>query len=287
MTLTIQATKESGFCVPETSILPKNKSPSPTVSKKKNRKGGLSMFLSGALDDAPKDVAPLPPTPKSEGPAWGGVKVSKGPASLREIQSEQSKIWQYQPTSRRDKEEDLGDSKSDGRILLSSFLASKPIPMFSTGTSQSHDVERSTPPWQSSGTPPFSRPSLRDIQLQQVHEFLSLSLNFDCRKISYIVKAMSNFHHVLPLPPNLRFFIPVYLTQGKHHQSLSHSPKTKVSGFSVASGQGSPSDSPGMNRWFKPEVDIPSSIRSIQIEEKAMKDLKRFYSSVKIVKNQS
>ena len=75
--------------------------------------------------------------------------------------------------------------------------------------------------------------------------------------------------------------------QGKHHQSLSHSPKTKVAGFSVTTGQGSPSDSPGMNRWFKPEVDSPSSIRSIQMEEKAMKDLKRFYSSVKIVKNQS
>lgn len=78
-----------------------------------------------------------------------------------------------------------------------------------------------------------------------------------------------------------------HLKQGKQHQSLSHSPKTSVSGFSVTSGQGSPSDSSGMSRWFKPEVDAPSSIRSIQIEEKAMKDLKRFYSSVKIVKNQS
>nr|GLL27197.1 uncharacterized protein LOC109156633 [Ipomoea trifida] len=53
------------------------------------------------------------------------------------------------------------------------------------------------------------------------------------------------------------------------------------------SGQGSPSDSSGLNRWFKPEVEMPSSIRSIQIEERAIKDLKRFYSSVKVVKNQS
>ncbi|CAE5966035.1 unnamed protein product [Arabidopsis arenosa] len=67
----------------------------------------------------------------------------------------------------------------------------------------------------------------------------------------------------------------------KKQQSLSHSPKTKTSGFTVASGQGSPSDSPGTNRWFKPEIDAPSPIRSIQIEEKAMKDLRRFYSSVK------
>ncbi|KAG8648028.1 hypothetical protein MANES_09G139100v8 [Manihot esculenta] len=73
--------------------------------------------------------------------------------------------------------------------------------------------------------------------------------------------------------------------QGKQKQNNSHSPKTRTAGFSIASGQGSPSDSPGVSRWFKPEVNTPSSIRSIQIEEKAMKDLKRFYSTVKIVKN--
>lgn len=62
----------------------------------------------------------------------------------------------------------------------------------------------------------------------------------------------------------------------------------KMAGFSVPpTGQGSPSDSPGMNRWFKPEVEATSSIRSIQIEERAIKDLKRFYSSVKVVKNPS
>ena len=183
MTLTSQATKESGFCVQETSDLPKKKSPSTVVSKKKNRKGGLSMFLSGALDEVPKDVAPFPPTPKSEGPAWGGARISKGPASLREIQSEQNRIWVNQPTHSRDKEEDLGDSKSDGKkIPLSSFLASKPIPMVSTRTLQSHDGERSTPPWQSSGTPPISRPSLREIQMQQVQEYYPSHFYFDCKR---------------------------------------------------------------------------------------------------------
>ena len=77
------------------------------------------------------------------------------------------------------------------------------------------------------------------------------------------------------------------MQQGKKLQTLSHSPKVKTAGFSIATGQGSPSDSTGPNRWFKPEVDTPSSIRSIQIEEKAMKDLKRFYSSVKVVKDHS
>ncbi|KAG7960331.1 hypothetical protein I3843_10G117400 [Carya illinoinensis] len=226
----------------DTSVLPKNKISLPMHSKKKNKKGGLSMFLSGALDDTQKDVPP--PTPRSEGPAWGGPKIAKGCTSLREIQDEQSKI-KASPSSRiKDQVEDISDGKSDGKILLSSFLPSNPIPMVvSACTSQASDDERSTPPWAASGTPPhLSRPSLRDIQKQQ---------------------------------------------KVKQQQSFSHSPKTRMTGFSVAAGPGSPSDPPGLNRWFKPEVDTPSSIRSIQTEEKAMKDLKRFYSSVKIVKNQS
>lgn len=239
-----QATKESPFCVHDSSVMLKSRNLLPTSSKKKNKKGGLSMFLSGALDDTAKDVAPTPPTPKSEGPAWGGAKISKERTSLRDIQDEQSKIKVNQPARSKDQVEHFSDGKSDGKILLSSFLPSTPIPVVSVHTSQPSDGETSTPPWAASGTPPqVSRPSLRDIQKQQ--------------------------------------------KQGKQQQSLSHSPKTKTTGFSVATGQGSPSDSAGLNRWFKPEVDTPSSIRSIQIEEKAMKDLKRFYSSVKIVKNQS
>lgn len=165
MTLTTQATEESVFCVEENSDLQKTKSPPPKVSKKKNRKGGLSMFLSGALDDVPKDVPP--PTPKIEGPAWGGPKIAKGHTSLREIQSEQSKNRGGWSSSGKDKEEDRGEGQ-EGKIRLSSFLPSKPIPTALTHTSRGRDGDRCTPPWKSSGTPPLSRPSLRDIQMQQV-----------------------------------------------------------------------------------------------------------------------
>ncbi|KAH1149870.1 hypothetical protein GYH30_044067 [Glycine max] len=223
----------------------KAKGPSPKASKKKrSKKGGLSMFLSGALDEAPKEVAPPPPTPtpKHEGPAWGGAKFTKGSASLREIQDEQSKIKVNKPAGSKDKVEDLSDFGSGGKIKLSSFLPSSPIPVTSSRSSQVSDGEISTPPWAASGTPPQpSRPSLRHIQMQQ----------------------------------------------GKKQQSLSHSPKTTTAGFSIPTCQGSPSETTGVSRWFKPEVETPSSIRSIQIEEKAMKDLKRFYSSVKIVRKQS
>ncbi|XVF06631.1 hypothetical protein REPUB_Repub06bG0066400 [Reevesia pubescens] len=241
-TIADRASKESTFFVQkkDSSVQGKDKCTSQTATKKKNRKGGLSMFLSGALDDTPKHVTPPPPTPRTEGPAWGGAKVSKGSASLREIQDEQSKIQVNQLSGSKNQVEDHFDGRSEGNILLSSFLQSKPIPVVSVQVSQASDVERSTPPWAASGTH-LSRPSLRDIQMQQ----------------------------------------------GKQLQNISNSPKMKMAGFSVASGQGSPSDSPGMNRWFKPEVEARSSIRSIQIEERAMKDLKRFYSSVKVVKNLS
>ncbi|XP_015970983.1 uncharacterized protein LOC107494467 [Arachis duranensis] len=221
------------------------KGQTPKVSKKKNKKGGLSMFLSGALDDVPEEVNPPPtPTPRNEGPAWGGAKFTKGSASLRDIQDEQSKIKGNQLSMTKSKVEDLSDFGSSGKVKLSSFLPSSPIPVVPaapTRGSHASDADISTPPWVASGTPPQLRPSFRDIQMQQ----------------------------------------------GKKHQSVSHSPKTSTAGFTIATGQGSPSESTLVSRWFKPEVDTPSSIRSIQIEEKAMKDLKRFYSSVKIVRKQS
>ncbi|XP_047975718.1 uncharacterized protein LOC125218153 isoform X1 [Salvia hispanica] len=222
--------------------VPLNATASPTASKKKNRKGGLSMFLSGALDDVPKTVAPPPPPvvmPKSEGPAWGGAKASQGPKSLRIIQDEQSKI-ETKPTKKKESEDH--SEGNNGKLPLSSFICSSPIAMTPARKAPIPDGDRNTPPWAASGTPPsLSRPSLRDIQFQQ----------------------------------------------GKQQLGVSHSPKNSTTGFSVMNGLGSPSESAGSNRWFKPEVDAPSSIRSIQIEERAIKDLKRFYGNVRIVKNQS
>lgn len=225
----------------DTPDLVKSKTSLPVATKKKSRKGGLSMFLSGGLDKPAKEVITPPPPPKVEGPAWGGAKVSKASSSLRAIQDEQSKWKGGLPAKGKDKPEQLSEDKGSRKLSLTSLMPSKPIPVVAACSLQLSDGDKSTPPWASSGTPPhLSRPSLRDIQMQQ----------------------------------------------GKHH-SMAHSPKTRTAGFSVSTGQGSPSDSGVPSRWFKPEVDSPSSIRSIQIEEKAMKDLKRFYSSVRIVRNHS
>ncbi|CAA6653770.1 unnamed protein product [Spirodela intermedia] len=250
--------------------------PGEPVQEEEEQEGGLSMFLSGALDDSSKGAAPPPPLPlpllpKSEGPAWGGAKVSKGAASLRDIQDEQSRTSADRPGNKKLEAGpvEIGDP---GKIQLSSLLPvaalsspipvssarlaapsrpipvssarlvaapSSPIPVSPARLAAAPEGERSTPPWSSSGSSPtLSRPSLRDIQMQQ-----------------------------------------------QQQQCMAHSPKLRTSGFAAAppGGAGSPSES-AASRWFKPEADAPSSIRSIQIEEEAMKNLKRFYSTVKLVK---
>ncbi|GAB4857215.1 hypothetical protein Ancab_015123 [Ancistrocladus abbreviatus] len=123
------------------------------------------MFLSGGLDESPKVVTP--PPPKIEGPAWGGAKVLKVSATLREIQDEQRITKGKLLDKSKDVIEELPEDKSSGKILLSSFLPSNPIPVVAPQASQGSEVDKSTPPW-SAGTPPLlSRPSFRDIQMQQ------------------------------------------------------------------------------------------------------------------------
>lgn len=152
-----------------------NKTSHLTTSKKKNRKGGLSMFLSGALDDAPRH-APLP-MPKNEGPAWGGAKFTH--TSLRDIQNEQSKTKEIIPMRSKGGCEDPTDPANSGKVRLGSFLPniSSPIVIVPAEGVAGPDAEKSTPPWSSSGTSPgLNRPSLRDIQLQQVWDIIKVIL---------------------------------------------------------------------------------------------------------------
>ncbi|XP_078435331.1 ankyrin repeat family protein / regulator of chromosome condensation (RCC1) family protein [Wolffia australiana] len=218
------------------------------ISKKKNKKGGLSMFLSGALDNTLQIVqSPPPPPPKKEGPAWGGAaRISKDLSSLREIQQEQSKFGSVDharnskmPIATADK------GGNSGRTMLGSVGPLSPSSPIRVGPSDRvatpPDAGRSPPPWSSSGSSPIlSRPSLRDIQMQQAKKQLL---------------------------------------------GMAHSPRSRTSGFTVPlSGPASPSETTSPSYWFKPEMDVPSSIRSIQIEEKAMKDLKQRYSCVKLIR---
>ncbi|KAI3988517.1 hypothetical protein MKX01_026331 [Papaver californicum] len=122
-----QILEKSSFCSPKKSIPNTQKKTLPAAASKKKKKGGLSMFLSGALDDAPRDIAP-PPPPKSKGPAWGGVKISSGSASLRDIQSKQSKKLEGQRSRKlMDQSVDHAEGKSSGSIRLGSFLPVKGV----------------------------------------------------------------------------------------------------------------------------------------------------------------
>ncbi|KAG7580583.1 Regulator of chromosome condensation 1/beta-lactamase-inhibitor protein II [Arabidopsis suecica] len=156
---------------------PRSKKIATAANKKKNRKGGLSMFLAGALDDIPMHVVAPPLKPKIEGPVWGGAEISKGLSSLRDIHDEQSKGRSHEPVrTTKNQSGDDSSGKTEGKILLSSFLTSKPIPIEPAKSLLKSDVEKGTPPWASSETPRnLSRPSLRDIQMQEVKKQQSLS----------------------------------------------------------------------------------------------------------------
>lgn len=128
------------------------------------------MFLSGALDDTPRPAPP--PTPKIEVPAWGGAKVAKGPASLRDIQNEQSKVNMVTAFRSKERSEDSIELGGPGHVKLSSFIRvqpSSPIAVASARGLPSFEGEKDTPTWSSPGSSPLqSRPLLREIQIQQV-----------------------------------------------------------------------------------------------------------------------
>ncbi|VFQ67531.1 unnamed protein product [Cuscuta campestris] len=220
------------------------------------------MFLSGGLDDVPKvEVVPLV-SPKVEGPAWGGAKIGKGlSTSLREIQNEQNKVKETQQVKKgshgQQQQLEVDGLISRGRKKqLSVFLSANPLPVNASSSSSSPRTSTT----QSRATPDEER-------------------NNTLLPWAATTSAGSGS----PLSrPSLRDI--QSQQQGKRHyqHGLSKSPTT--AGSSSLMSSGSPSDSnSGLNRWFKPEIQAPSPIRSIQIEERAIKELKRFYSSVKVV----
>lgn len=158
-----------------------------TALGKKVVKGGLSVFLSGALE-APKPLPPPPVTPKVEGPAWGGVNIPKGSASLLTIQTQQK----YEPKYDFGQAVKVGSGKglagdkvhvtpkhaesativveeteaSSTRVPLIQFVRTSPIAVNPRSSSRGQP-DNSPPPW-AAATPGTNALSLRDIQMQQV-----------------------------------------------------------------------------------------------------------------------
>lgn len=260
-------------------------SPSLTMEhshKKKQKKGGLSMFLSGALDSVPKVPVPIqaPAVPKVDGPAWGGFQRNRGLSSLREIQSQQtaeasnapvedSLHTQFSSKSVKAKQvagDVIKGSRSHGdppemgldnldagtsRLSLSQFIrTSAPIavtPVKATKAASSMNPDSSPTPW--AGTSPLtSASSFKDIQMEQVK----------------------------------------YKTQQKHGGTQGTlSPSNPVGLMNMSASLSSVEkgvDEKVTSRWYKPDTRSPSSIRCIQLEEEAIKELRRMYRNAKVVR---
>lgn len=252
-----------------------SRSPAQSIpsNKKKHKKGGLSMFLSGALERVTEVPAPQPPPlPKLEGPAWGGAKRSSGLSSLREIQSQQiaetsnvcveDSVGMHlgsrtkQVAGERSKGSgELGELSSMspdsgvGRCSLGQFIrTSTPIavtPVKPVKVSLSVNPDSSPTPW--AGTSPLTAASsFKDIQMEQVKGKKQQKHGG--------IQAPSNASGLINLPANA-------------------SSAEKVVEEKVPS------------RWFKPDTQGASSIRCIQIEEQAIKEIRRMYKNVKVVRS--
>lgn len=251
------------------------------LPKKHSKKGGLSMFLSGALDEAPKLPSPGPVAPKVNGPAWGGVQRNVGLASLREIQSQQtaeadsasaeesSACTQFSSKFFKAKNLDgdgtkgvriqaeipeavFYDSDTGGcRVSLSQFMrSSTPIavkPLKAAKLACGENSDSNLTPW--AGTSPVtSASSFKEIQMEQV---------------KHKAQQRHSGTHSSPKPSS-----PISLL----NFTATPSSSDRGVGEKVAS------------RWYKPDTDSASSIRCIQIEEEAMKELRRIYKNVKVVR---
>ncbi|MCO5587301.1 hypothetical protein L7F22_041248 [Adiantum nelumboides] len=242
--------------------------------KKKDKKGGLSMFLSGALDGVTEVPVPVQasPVPKSEGPAWGGAKWSSGLSSLRDIQSQQtaegsivsvddslgmhfdSKSVRTKQTARDSSKVlgELGELSSTSldpgasRYSLNQFIrTSAPIavtPVQSATVCVSVNPDSSPTPW--AGTSPLTATSsFKEIQMEQV-------------------KGKKQRKHC-----------------GSHGSSNIGSLTP-----AIASSVEKVADEIVPSRWFKPDTHSPS-IKCIQIEEQAIKEIRRMYKNVKVVRS--
>eukprot|EP00249_Psilotum_nudum_P024625 c29240_g2_i1 orf=360-1031(-) len=216
------------------------------------------------------------PLPKADVPAWGGVHIKKG-MSLREIQSQQTfelntAVAEVNSSGKTMDKKHLSvarnktleangqlvdeECSSRTRIPLSQFVrSSAPIaftPVKATKVVLGTNLGSSPPPW--AGTSPIaSAASFKDIQMQQV-------------------KHKSQQRHGA-------------LQGNPHCDSLIDSLTSPARSASAVSEHAAGSPTEQTNCWFKPEITKPSSIRCIQIEEKAMKELRHFYKNVKLVQN--
>eukprot|EP00898_Chlorokybus_atmophyticus_P005171 jgi/Chlat1/5655/Chrsp37S00872 len=244
-----------------------NTNPSRKGARKEARRLSLSSFLSGE-DTVPKaarnvQVQPLaePVAPaKPALPAWGGITQAINSATkLSDIQQQQqqqqlnmngssSALRQHASSNSKgasSSQSVTDDEEARQRLSLAQFVKKTPAPKVKTTVG-------SPVSWQTTST--STVPSLKDIQSREER--------LVAQRRRSIGPALSDSTSATP---------PSRDVPGM----LSSSPSSLSSPLTL------PDQSP--NRWYRPSEPTPSSLRKIQVEETAMKELRKRYGSVRIV----
>eukprot|EP00850_Spirogloea_muscicola_P006477 SM000030S11486 [mRNA] locus=s30:883932:890292:- [translate_table: standard] len=270
-----------------------------TLNKKKARKGGLSMFLSGALENPPS--VPLSPSISKLEPkvvlVWGKASGSKAPkaSSLLEIQSQQQLL-----TTRQ----------SNFTAATTSALASAPVPARTSASPARRLSSQGGHHSGGSSTEVAPRPGAlrshgkQENALDDTGHVLRVPLSQFVRSspIAVSMKNVSPKKDSEHLPawsrgsaadttPSLR---DIQVQQEQKNQQRkqavsragSHVGSPLSSGTSpiVAAHHSPHADSLGTSlssaspsRWYRPEEASLTSLRSIQMEEEATSHLRRAF----------
>jgi hypothetical protein len=235
-----------------------------------SRKGGLSMFLRGELE-SPK---------ATDNPAWGGKSTSQSsvtPSPLSALVALKKET--PKSDSSRQQKDQSNASKSSGshrklgvKVSLHDYLKGK-VPSQDSPAAESQEASS---PWARSESSGSKMPSLRSIQLEQEELKAACQRKIPCPSASH-----RPIHDLLGSSPG---------SVNSTFQMLGQSPTR--TGFVYG---GSPSSRgtfiaaprPTENKWYIREetaiaVARAKSLKSIQEEEHAMKELAKLYGNANV-----
>ena len=235
-----------------------------------SRKGGLSMFLRGELES---------PT-ATDKPAWGGKSTSQSSVTPSPLSSlVDSKKETPKSDSSKQQKDQSSASKSSGsqrklgvKVSLHDYLKGK-VPSQDSPVPESQETSS---PWARSDSSSSKMPSLRTIQMEQEELKAACQRKIPCPSASH-----RPIHDLLGSSPgsiNSTFHI---VGQSPTRTGFVYGGSPSSRGMFIAAPR------PTENKWYIREetaiaVARAKSLKSIQEEEHAMKELAKLYGNANV-----